>query len=139
MVYFQVLTLAVLVLLQVQPAFSRGPAVEDFVGIEVDHPEQTPQGTEGLFNFEKEITQYETKKNTSAQTATSPTSASSDSKMMITFTLILLLPMMIWGLFMYKLKHRAKVESVSNIETLEKYRTEREKLRKGEEELRKVS
>ncbi len=44
--YFRTLAFTLLVLSQVCYAQGRRPAVEDFVGIEVEHPENTPQGTE---------------------------------------------------------------------------------------------
>jgi hypothetical protein len=39
-------------------AQARKPAVEDFVGIESETPDVTPQGTEALFNFEQEVTAH---------------------------------------------------------------------------------
>ncbi len=38
-------------------SWARKPAVEDFVGIETPEPEVIPQGTEALFNFDKDIAQ----------------------------------------------------------------------------------
>jgi hypothetical protein len=143
MSYFQALAFVLTLLLTALPVMARGPAVEDFVGIEVDHPEQTPQGTEGLFNFEKEIHQYEAKQKTVPQGARKVASSSpeqSPSPMTIfTIALVCALPVMIWGMMMHNLRQRAKAESASNIEVLEKYRREKEEARKTQEDYRKVS
>ena len=40
-------------------SFARGPAVEDFVGIESETPDVTPEGTEALFNFEQDVAKYQ--------------------------------------------------------------------------------
>lgn len=143
MSYFQALAFVLTLLLTALPVMARGPAVEDFVGIEVDHPEQTPQGTEGLFNFEKEIHQYEAKQKSPSKTsqavASSSTSKTTSVTSLLTIALICALPLMIWGMMMHNLRQRAKVESASNIEVLEKYRREKEEARKSQEDYRKVS
>ena len=41
-------------------SLARGPAVEDFVGIESETPDVTPEGTEALFNFEQDVANYQT-------------------------------------------------------------------------------
>jgi hypothetical protein len=40
-------------------SYARGPAVEDFVGIESETPDVTPEGTEALFNFEQDVAMYQ--------------------------------------------------------------------------------
>lgn len=45
--------------LTVATSFARGPAVEDFVGIESETPDVTPEGTEALFNFEQDVAEYQ--------------------------------------------------------------------------------
>ena len=45
--------------LTVTGSYARGPAVEDFVGIESETPDVTPEGTEALFNFEQDVAKYQ--------------------------------------------------------------------------------
>lgn len=118
---------------------SRGPAVEDFVGMDVEEAVFEPQGTEALFNFEKEIVRFEENRskpfndNHVAQTETSNTLT------MFTFAIILGLPGLIWLMMMNHLKSRAKVASASNIEVLETYRKKREASANAQEKIKKVS
>jgi hypothetical protein len=141
MTYFHILALALMMVTQVDFAQARKPAVDDFVGIEVDHPEDAPQGTEGLFNFEKDIHKFQNKQvpvtNTKStyQTATQ----NPNTLLMVTIALIFSLPAIIWILMMYNLRQKAHAESASNIEVLEKYRKDREEARKAQEDYRKVS
>ena len=44
---------------------------------------------------------------------------------------------MIWFLMMSNLRQKAKIESASNIEVLEKYRRERQEAKKAEEAFKK--
>lgn len=54
------IVLILMVLLMSAHTFARKPAVEDFVGIEAEtDPTPTPQGTEALFNFSKDVNQLE--------------------------------------------------------------------------------
>jgi hypothetical protein len=50
--------LSLLLILFTSLSWARKPAVEDFVGIDNPEPEVIPQGTEALFNFEKEINDH---------------------------------------------------------------------------------
>lgn len=142
--FFRTLGFMLLVLTQVAFAQGRGPAVEDFVGIEIEHPEGTPQGTEGLFNFEKDMDQFEKTKGqafSSAKTDTSAPASQGPSPVTtaVTFTFVLGLPAFIWFLMMNHLRQKAHIESASNIEVLEKYRRERQEAKKAQEEFKKVS
>ncbi len=138
---FRSLTIIFILLSQLTFAQGRKPAVEDFVGIEVEHPETTPQGTESLFNFEKEIKTFETQKQDSKLEASkSPsTSSSLGFPAVLGILFILGLPTMIWVMIMGHLKNKAQTESASNIEVLENYRRQRKETRKTEEEQRKAS
>jgi hypothetical protein len=122
----------------------RRPAVEDFVGIEIDHPESTPQGTESLVNLEREIQTIHAE----AYTVKShPKKANLESASTISWSLtntmavvfIIGLPLISWLFVMNRLRKRASVESASNVEVLERYRKEREQMRKKEEAQRKAS
>jgi hypothetical protein len=136
-----------------QAALSRGPAVEDFVGVEVEEPKSaTPQGTEVLFNFEKEIRNHNEKgSETDAQgvTVKSPvessvvTASSPDSSLSVgTSTVlgimfILVLPMISWLMVMNHLRRKAGAASADNIAVLDQYRRNREQSKS--EEIKKAS
>ena len=135
-------TLGFIFLIITQLAFAQGrkPAVEDFVGIEVDQPEGTPQGTEGLFNFEKDIDKFEHTKDSPtgvAQVVNTKTQDPSDLTTALVIAFMLGLPGMIWFFMMSNLRKKAKIESASNIEVLEKYRRERQEAKKAEEAFKK--
>jgi hypothetical protein len=126
---FRILILALMLTSSLSFA-SRAPAVEDFVGIEVEHPKDIPQGTEGLFNFEKEIVEFDTLKSVpqktskAAQNITHSEVKSLPGYMGIIF--ILVLPLLTFLLMMSHLRRKAEAESEANIEVLEKYRKARE-------------
>lgn len=135
-------TLAVCLLLISGLSFAQGrkPAVEDFVGIEVDQGEATPHGSETLYNLEQDLNKIHEKKDQPQQKITSaPASTPTNWNMtaVIGISLLLGLPMIVWLMMMSHLKKKASLESASNIEVLEKYRKEREK--KSEENIRKAS
>ena len=137
---FRTLGFMLLIITQVAFAQGRKPAVEDFVGIEVDQPEGTPQGTEGLFNFEKDIDKFEHTKGSSSGVVTAVNTKTQDSSDLTTALVIafmLALPGLIWFLMMSNLRQKAKIESASNIEVLEKYRRERQEAKKAEEAFKK--
>lgn len=113
----------------------RAPAVEDFVGIEVEQEAPTPQGTEVLFNFEQDLKSYTTKP--AEAPATSMSSGKTSPTTLFGLVFALGLPLMIWFMIMSHLKKKASMESASNIEVLENYRKQREQ--KKEEEIRKAS
>lgn len=141
---FRTLGFILLVASQLCFAQGRGPAVEDFVGIEVEHPEATPQGTESLFNFEKDMTKFEQNKGKQLD-ASKESPALSKEQGPGTFTttiaiaFLIALPLMIWFLMMNHLRSKAAVESASNIEVLEKYRRQREEAKKAQEDIKKAS
>ena len=137
---FRTLGFMFLIITQVAFAQGRKPAVEDFVGIEVDQPEGTPQGTEGLFNFEKDIDKFEHTKDSSSGVApvvNTKTQDPSDLTTALVIAFMLGLPGMIWFFMMSNLRKKAKIESASNIEVLEKYRRERQEAKKAEEAFKK--
>ncbi len=123
----------------------RRPAVEDFVGIEVDHPESTPQGTESLVNLEKDIqtihAEAYTVRSAPKKTVFSEPADTSSWGIVNSMAVILIigLPLFSWLFVMNRLRKRASVESASNVEVLERYRREREQSRKKEDFERKAS
>ncbi len=121
----------------------RKPAVEDFVGIEIDHPETTPQGTDSLVNLEKEIQTISAEAYTVKAPKKSMTSQPSpiiwSATNTIAFVLFLGLPLFSWLFVMNRLRKRAGVDSASNVEVLEKYRRDREQSKKNEAVSKKAS
>lgn len=125
-------------------AQGRKPAVEDFVGIEIEHPEPTPQPSESLVNLEKDIQTIHAEAYTSVKTnprkftepeSTIPWSATNT----VALVMLMGLPFMTWLMVMNRLRKKATAESASNVEVLEKYRKEREQAKKKEESIRKAS
>lgn len=138
---FRTLALSLLFISTLTYAQGRKPAVEDFVGIEIEQAENaTPNTSDALYNLEQDLNKIEAEKHKPVQKITSapaPTSTNWSVTAIIGVTLLLGLPMLVWLMMMNHLKKKASVESASNIEVLEKYRKEREK--KSEENIRKVS
>ncbi len=137
---FRTLGLCLLFFSAVSFAQGRKPAVEDFVGIEIEEAQVTPQGTESLYNLEADLNKLEEKKkNPPAEMAKTqgPAPKPWSSAVLFGISLIVGLPLIMWMMVMSHLKKKASVESASNIEVLEKYRKERE--RKVEESIKKVS
>ncbi len=136
-----------------QAALSRGPAVEDFVGVEVEGPRNTtPQGTEVLFNFEKEIRNHNEKgletdgqgltvrapAESSIVTASSPsTSLSVGTSTVLGIMFILVLPMVSWLMVMNHLRRKAGAAASNNIAVLDQYRRNREQSKS--EDIKKAS
>lgn len=141
--YFRALILTLVVFSQAGFAQGRKPAVEDFVGIEVEEPAGAPQGTESLFNFEKDMDKFQETKGQPLKSTKTDTSIQSETPNTLTtvfaVAFILGLPALIWFLMMNHLRAKAKVEGASNIEVLEKYRRQREEAKKAQDEFKKVS
>jgi hypothetical protein len=138
---FRILGMALLLISTASFAQGRGPAVEDFVGIEIEETEHVPQGTESLYNLEQDLTKYHSQESKptkdAAPTISQGTPRNIDATTIFTVSVVMGLPLMIWFLMMAHLKKKASIENASNIEVLEKYRQAREK--KTEEKIRKVS
>ncbi len=137
---FRTLGLCLLLFSAVSFAQGRKPAVEDFVGIEVEEAQVTPQGTESLYNLEADLNSLEEKKKNPPAEIKAQIAAPSkpwSTTTLFGISLIVGLPLLMWLMVMSHLKKKASVESASNIEVLEKYRKERE--RKVEDSIRKVS
>ena len=142
--HFRTLIIVGLMVSSVTWAQGRKPAVEDFVGIEVEHPETTPQASESLVNLEKDIQTIHAEAYTSVKTNPrkfSEPDASTPWSLTNTMAIVMLmgLPFMTWLMVMNRLRKKATAESASNVEVLEKYRREREQSRKKEESTRKAS
>jgi hypothetical protein len=135
--------LALSLLLTSMSAYTQGrkPAVEDFVGIEMEQVEKaTPNASDALYNLEQDLNKIDDKKNKSSQKiASTPISSPTQwsTTAMVGIALLLGLPMFVWFMVMNHLKKKAYIENSSNIEVLEKYRKEREQ--KIEDSIRKAS
>jgi hypothetical protein len=128
---------------QIWGEVGRKPAVEDFVGIEIEHPETTPQGTDSLVNLEKEIqtisAEAYTLKARKKSIQTRPETITWSVTNTMAIVVFMGLPLISWLFVMNRLRKRASIESASNVEVLEKYRLQREQSRKKEELTKKAS
>jgi hypothetical protein len=106
-------------------AQGRRPAVEDFVGIEVEESRVAPQGSESLYNLEQDINRIEAGKKEglapAPKIAPGAESRLSLKAILLALALGLGLPLSVWFLIMANVKKKASLESASNIELLEKY------------------
>lgn len=127
----------------------RSPAVEDFVGIEIEEPQTSPGDQGTLVNLERDLQaleQIEAKAYVASADAPREHVMESPNQFVqwnatniIAWTLLLGLPLLSWFMAVSHLRKKASIENASNIEVLEKYRREREIARRKEEEYRKVS
>lgn len=105
-----------IVVLTVTGGHARGPAVEDFVGIENQEPDVTPEGTHALFNFQAEVETFkkegskpatvEIRKVEALQQAPAPVTSSTSWPLSTWFgaLVVLALPVVTWSLTMRHLK-----------------------------------
>lgn len=135
---FRALALILLFTSQVSLAQGRKPAVEDFVGIEVEEPAKAPQGTEVLFNFEKDMSKFEDKKSEVTVNSSSSEGAY-DIQTILSFFLIAGLPISIWLLMINRLRKKAGQEIASNIKVLNNYRQQKEEAKKVQDDVKKAS
>lgn len=146
--HFRSLTIALLVLSNISwGAPGRAPAVEDFVGIEVEQVEAVPHGDENLFNLEQDVKKIDTARQGASVDVTAPAAIAATESIpwslskIMGILVILALPLVSWLHVLNHMRKKASVESASNIEVLEKYRQEREqsKNQKSAEVIKKVS
>lgn len=111
-------------------ASGRGPAVEEFIGVDIEESKVTPRGDEALFNLEQDIHKIEEVKiqsKSSHQLAKNNTSLENPSKTFLWGVILGLgLPLSLWLMIMSRLKKKASIESASNLEILENYRKAKE-------------
>lgn len=112
----------VLSALTLSTASSRGPAVEDFVGVEIEQPDLTPAGTHALFNFEQELTEAKTEPSTAQAMITktplraaAPASETSPWAQWFGIIVILALPVVTWSLTMRHLNQRTEEVLPDNV------------------------
>lgn len=117
-----VIYVLILSTLTLTSVFARGPAVEDFVGVDIEQPDLTPAGTHALFNFEQELTEVKadqaptqaviTKTELKAASAASETSPWSQ---WLGIVVILALPVVTWSLTMRHLNKRTEEVLPDNV------------------------
>ncbi len=145
--HFRILGLCLLLISgTVFSAPGRSPAVEDFVGIEIDETKASPHGSESLYNLEQDLGKIESVRKNVPQAENSKESLFSPEKGVGVTTIFAILvfmglPLLIWMLVMNHLRNKASAESASNIELLEKYRQERQEAHRSakEKDIKKAS
>jgi hypothetical protein len=119
-------------------AKDRKPAVEDFIGIEVEGSKTTSYGDESLFNLEQDMDKIKfSNKNENITQTEFIRKKNIDPITFIAITFSLSLPFVIWFTVMSHLRKKAQIENMNNIEVLEKYRKTREKT--NEDRIKKAS
>jgi hypothetical protein len=135
---YHALAIGILLISTLSFAQGRKPAVEDFVGIEIEHAEaSTPSGTEALFNLEKDLKDIEVPRVATISQAPAKTPFSWNVATFVGVSFLLVLPLVSWLAAMHHMRKKAFVQAASNIEVLENYRKEREAKRR--ESFKKVS
>lgn len=118
------------------PLMARGPAVEDFVGIEVEETPANLHGAELLYNLEQDVHLISQVDNTPETVAAGPVSKPWTTSAFFALIFLLGLPLLTWSIAMNYFRKKAQVESAANLEILENYRKQKNKTQ--EEEQRKV-
>lgn len=119
-----VIYLFIAAILTLSGAHARGPAVEDFVGIDIEEQDLTPAGTHALFNFEQELNQAGTQARTQALIvktelrAAAPQTETSPWSQWFGILVILSLPVVTWSLTMKHLNKKVDVELPDNVTVL---------------------
>lgn len=117
-------------------AVGRKPAVEDFVGVEYDTQNVVPTGTETLFNFSKEVKDYQTQptqpivRYAQKQSETNAPVSSEGLPIWFGITFVLSLPVITWAVMSLHLKKReaalAAAALPSNVTDLAARRAEKQ-------------
>jgi hypothetical protein len=112
----------------------RSPAVEDFVGIELDQTSPTPVGNQALYNLEQDVgkiaivkTEVTVPKQSSDKILSLDNTYWNISNI-LGFIIILSLPLISWAMVLNHLRNKASEKSAPNIQVLANYKKERELL-----------
>lgn len=111
----------VLSTLTLTSALARGPAVEDFVGVEIEQPDLTPAGTHALFNFEEELSEAKANQPatqaviTKTELRAASTTETSPWSQWFGIIVILALPVVTWSLTMRHLNKRTEEVLPDNV------------------------
>ncbi len=128
-----------LLLLISSPSFARGPAVEDFVGIEMQETPTHLHGAELLYNLEQDVNLIAQVENTPVQSTAKTQGQPWSTSALFALITLLGLPLIAWSIAMNYFRKKALAESAANIEVLENYRKQKMASQEEEEEQRKVS
>lgn len=122
-------------------AQGRKPAVEDFVGIEVEQTsaQQAASASANLYNLENDMKQVQlvtTKPNLNRPILKAPESIQNQAwplPAVVGLVVLLGLPLLSWFFMMNHLRNKASEESATNIKILETYRKERQLSQKNKD------
>lgn len=120
-------------------SFARGPAVEDFVGIETEETSVNLHGAELLYNLEQDVSLIAQSEGTPKATSSQIQSPAWSTSAVFALVILLGFPLIIWSLAMNYFRRKAQEESVANIEVLQNYRKQKSITQETEESHRKVS
>ncbi len=120
-----VIYLCLAALLTYTGAHARGPAVEDFVGIDIEEQDSTPAGTHALFNFEQELTDVKPNQaptqaviSKTELKASTPVSETGPWAQWFGIIVILSLPVVTWSLTMKHLNKHTEEALPDNVTVL---------------------
>lgn len=116
------------------PSFARGPAVEDFVGIEIEETSPNLHGAELLYNLEQDVNLIAKAENSPGQTSPGIQSKPWTTSALFALITLLGLPLLSWSFAMNYFRKKAQTESAANIEILENYRKQKAENEHQEEE-----
>ncbi|MGE3609830.1 MAG: hypothetical protein AB7I27_09625 [Bacteriovoracaceae bacterium] len=125
------LFVGILLIISFAHANDRSPAVEDFVGIELEH-EAIPHNNDTLVNLEKDIKHIQATRN-DGQLKSNSESLGLNLGTSLGLLFILTLPLLSWVFVVRHLKQKAKIENLSNVKVLENYKKVREEMKKRNE------
>lgn len=135
---FPVLGLILIFITSLAFAQGRKPAVEDFVGIDIEHPETTPHGSDSLFNLEQDINQIKNS-HEAPKIASEQPIEHFNWKTILGAAFILSMPLVSLVFVMRHLRRKATLESESNLKILENYRKERQTSKSRDTSTKKAS
>lgn len=108
-------------------AIARSPAVEDFVGIEVEETKVIPDGSEVFFNLEKDVKNISENSSPQPKGITTSQKESKDIQILVLFLAVLSLPAFLWWQMMSKLKKNLSSIEKENVHDLKSFRDQKDK------------
>jgi hypothetical protein len=108
-------------------AIARSPAVEDFVGIEVEETKVIPDGSEVFFNLEKDVKNISENSLPQPKGITTSQKESRDIQILVLFLAVLSLPAFLWWQMMAKLKKNLSLIEKENVHDLKSFRDQKDK------------
>lgn len=135
----QFILFSFLLLISSSSSFARGPAVEDFVGIEMEETSANLHGAELLYNLEQDVNLIAGAQDTPTQTSQGIQAKPWTASAIFALITLLGLPLLSWSFALNYFRKKAQFESAANIEILENYRKKNPSSQEEMEEERKVS